>query len=119
MPRDRHYLQDIVDAAALAIEHVGAMTLEEFETDALVRDAVLYRFVVIGEAVARISAQTQTRLSALPWPQMRGMRNVLIHEYDQVQLDVVFETVRRHLPQLVAQIEAILAEPWPDEGATP
>ena len=117
MPRDRQYLQDIVDAASLAIDHVGSMTAQDFELDALVRDAVLYRFVIIGEAVARISPATQARLASLPWAQMRGMRNVLIHEYDQVQLDIVFETVRKNLQPLISDIKAILAQPWSEEGA--
>jgi uncharacterized protein with HEPN domain len=119
MPRDRQNLADIRDSAALAIEFVGSINADDFETDEVTRDAVLYRFVVIGEAVSRISQATQARLTSLPWRLTRGMRNIVIHEYDQVQLDIVYATVRGDLPSLVVEIGRILSEPWPDEGESP
>jgi uncharacterized protein with HEPN domain len=119
MPRERRYLEDIRDAAALAIDHVGSLSAEDFELDPLKREAVLYRFIVIGEAVSRISDETQKRLISLPWREMRAMRNVLVHEYDQVQFDVVYKTVKENLPQLVTAIEAVLDEPWPEDPPQP
>lgn len=119
MRRDQDYVRDILDAANLAIEHLGEATEESFLSRPLIQAAVLYRITVMGEAVNRISEEAQARFPSVPWHVMRGMRNVLIHEYDQVRLDIVYATVRRNLPGLVVELQRILTESWPTDEASP
>lgn len=108
MQRDKEYLLDILEAAKLALEYVRGKTREEFFNDLQCQDAVIRRLEVIGEAARRISEETQASYPDLPWSDMIGMRNVMIHEYDDVDLVIVWETVHNDLPQLIDSLEKII-----------
>lgn len=72
------------------------------------QNAVIRRIEIIGEAARRISERTQTAFPGIPWSDMIRMRNVMIHEYDGVDLVVVWETIHRDLPMLVDSLENLL-----------
>jgi uncharacterized protein with HEPN domain len=63
---------------------------------------------IIGEAARYVPPDVQERHSQIPWAQMRGMRNVMIHEYPEVNLSIIWQTVTRNLPPLVPKLEEIL-----------
>jgi len=104
MSRDEVYLLDILDAAKLALEYVCGKTREEFLADVQLQDAVIRRLAIIGEAAKRVSEATRESLPGLPWRQMVGMRNIVVHEYDDVDLSVVWDAVTRDLPPLVSEL---------------
>lgn len=108
MERDRTYLLDILQAAKLAISYVGDKTEQEFLADIQCQDSVIRRCEIIGEAARRVSEATRKEYPELPWSQMIGMRNVLIHEYDDVDLAIVWRTVRIELPRIVKYLEKVL-----------
>ncbi|MCZ7380616.1 MAG: DUF86 domain-containing protein [Candidatus Methanoperedens sp.] len=62
----------------------------------------------MGEAARRISEETQAAYPDLPWSDMVGMRNIMIHEYDDVDLVIVWETVNNDLPPLIDALEKLL-----------
>jgi uncharacterized protein with HEPN domain len=105
MGRDDAYLVDILDAAKLALAYVSGKTKQDFDQDLQCQDAVIHRLEVIGEAARRISGQTRAKLAHLPWSAMIGMRNVMIHDYDTIDLAAVWDTVQRDLPPLIAELE--------------
>jgi uncharacterized protein with HEPN domain len=107
MNRDRTYLLDILDAAKLALSYVRDKDEETFLADIQCQDAVIRRFEIIGEAARRISVQFRLQHPQLPWTEMIGMRNLLIHEYDDVDLHIVWRTVIRELPIIVEKIETL------------
>lgn len=108
MNRDRAYLIDILEAAKLAITYVGGKTEEEFLQDVQCQDSVIRRLEIIGEAARRVSIVTRAIHPELPWDEMIGMHNILIHEYDDVDLTIVWQTVRTELPKIVATLERVL-----------
>jgi len=108
MPRDRAYLVDILEAAKLARHYVQRKSLDDFIADMQCQDAVVRRLAVIGEAARRVSETARTELSGLPWQDMIAMRNFLIHEYDDIDMSIVWETVQGHLPGLINALEEIL-----------
>lgn len=108
MPRDREYLLDILEAAKLAVAYVAEKTREDFSNDLQCQDAVIRRLEIIGEAARRISEETQNAFPDLPWNEIIGMRNVMIHEYDDVDLAIVWETVKNDLPPFIESLEYIL-----------
>lgn len=108
MQRDKEYMLDILEAAKLAIDYIGDKTREEFFGDLQCQDAVIRRLEIIGEAARRISEETQAAYPDLPWSDMVGMRNIMIHEYDDVDLVIVWETVNNDLPPLIDALEKIL-----------
>ena len=104
MSRDEVYLLDILDAAKLALEYVRGKTRDEFLADVQLQDAVIRRLAIIGEAAKRVSEATRESLPGLPWRQMAGMRNIIVHEYDDVDLSVVWDAVTRDLLPLVSEL---------------
>jgi uncharacterized protein with HEPN domain len=112
MRRDPQYLLDIVEAAKKACSYLAGKTREEFLKDTLCQDAVIRRLEIIGEAARRLSPDSRATLPGLTWNAMIGMRNVLIHEYDDVDLYIVWDTVQKDLPMLIAIIEPLVP---PDE----
>jgi len=111
MPRDVAYLLDILEAAKLAAAYASAKTKEEFILDTQCQDAVIRRLEIIGEAARRISRETRASLPGLPWAAMINMRNLMIHEYDHVDLAVVWDTVQNHLPALIQSISPLVPPP--------
>ncbi len=82
----------------------------EFMTSEPLQDTAIRGFEVIGEAASRVSDELRTAHPAVPWRRIIGFRNVLIHQYMGVDLNLVWENVTRHLPELIRQLESILTE---------
>jgi len=89
MSRDTEYLIDILEAAKLALAYVSEKSKDEFLEDTQCQDAVIRRLEIIGETAGRISDETRVTHRKLPWKAMVGMRNVMIHEYDDIDLVIV------------------------------
>jgi len=110
MQRDKTYLLDILEAAKLAIDYVGNRSIDEFLGDTQCQDAVIRRLEIIGEAAKRISDETKCTHPEVPWFEMVGMRNVVIHEYDDIDMVVIWDTIKKDIPSLVAAIRPIVSE---------
>jgi uncharacterized protein with HEPN domain len=65
---------------------------------------------IVGEAATRVGPEGQVQHSSIPWRQVIGMRNRLVHGYDKVDLDVLWDTVEEELPPLIEELERIVAE---------
>lgn len=90
MSRDSIYLLDIFRAAKLALSYLEGKTKDEFYSNIQCQDAVIRRLEVIGEAARRVSSAATAELPDLPWKKIVGMRNIMIHEYDDVDLAIVW-----------------------------
>lgn len=108
MQRDKEYIIDIIEAAKLAIQYTDETTREEFFGNTQNQDAVIRRIEIIGEAARRLSEETQAAYPEIPWSDLISMRNILIHEYDDIDIGIVWETVRNDLPLLVDSLVNIL-----------
>ena len=97
-----------MEAARLALSYVSGKTKDKFLKDTQCQDAVIRRLEIIGEEARRISDETRAAYAKLPWKAMVGMRNVMIHEYDDVDLVIVWDTVQNDLSSLVAALEEIV-----------
>ena len=106
--RDDAYLFDILDSARMALEYMHNIKAEEFTKNALLQDAVVRRLEIIGEASNRVSSDTQKKYPHLPWQAMKGTRNRIVHEYDSIELDIIWEIVKQDLPILVSELEKIV-----------
>jgi uncharacterized protein with HEPN domain len=110
MPRDRDALYDILDACRLILEYTEGMGYESFRASQMIKDAVLRRFEIIGEATNRLSAEFCQRHPDVPWQDMAGMRDRVIHGYDAVDWQIVWKAVHESVPELAKRLETILAE---------
>ena len=93
-------IRDVLDAIAEIQEFTSGMTFEQFQTDRKTVGAVLYNLAIIGEAVRAIPAELESAHPDIPWDDVRGMRNVVIHEYFQVNLSIIWQTIREDLVSL-------------------
>jgi uncharacterized protein with HEPN domain len=84
------------------------MTWETFAQSELHQNAVMRPLEIIGEAARRVSQETRDAHAGIPWEQMIGMWNRLIHEYFRVNLTTVWETVQNDLPSLIALVEPLV-----------
>jgi uncharacterized protein with HEPN domain len=108
MKRDDAYLLDILIAARKAIAFVQGVSREEFNTSELHQAAVVRPLEIIGEAAGRVSEETRLSRPEIPWQQMIGMRNRLVHEYFRIDLDAVWDTIQNDLPGLITLIEPLV-----------
>jgi uncharacterized protein with HEPN domain len=109
MDRDQAYLIDILKAAELALAYVEGVSEEKFINDTQLQDSVIRRIEILGEAARRISPQTHMAYPNIPWSEMIGMRNLMIHDYDDVDIHIVWQTVQQDLPRLIAEIKALVS----------
>ena len=108
MRRDDAYLLDILIAARKALAFVAGMSREAFERSDLHQNAVIRPLEIIGEAARLVSQQTRDAHPDIPWEQMTGMRNRLIHEYFRVDVRTVWDTLQNDLPRLITLIEPLV-----------
>jgi uncharacterized protein with HEPN domain len=105
MQRDKEYLLDIFEAAKAAVSYIQGKSEDEFFHDVQCQDAVIRRLELIGEAARRLSDSTRESLCDLPWKEMIGMRNRLIHQYDDVDLSIVWNTVQQDMPVFIERLK--------------
>lgn len=103
-------IQDILQSIDKVVHYLEKITLTEFRKNELIIDAVVRNIEIIGEASKFIPTSIKDRYPNIPWKEMNGMRNVLIHEYFGVEADIVWHTAKRQLPQLKKQLESISLE---------
>lgn len=106
--RDRDRLRHIRDAARRALEIADETSRQSLEPESTKALALVRLLEIIGEAASQVSEEVRDAYPNVPWRQAADMRNVLIHAYFRVNLDVVWRTVTEDLPPLVDDIETIL-----------
>lgn len=95
----RVYLEDIL-SAILRIEEYTTEGRTAFLDEHKTQDAVLRQFSIIGEAASKLSPALKSRNPEVPWEQIIGMRNVIIHEYSEVKIEKIWDTLKQDLPLL-------------------
>jgi uncharacterized protein with HEPN domain len=104
----RLYYLDILDSGSAILGYVKDLTLEEFCNDRKTFSAVIREFEVIGEAVGKIPDELKQLRPDVEWQDIKDFRNLLIHEYFGVDLEIVWKTIQDDLPSLMDAIKEIL-----------
>ena len=105
----RFRVRDILAALRAIALYTAGMTFDDFVTDARTMDAVVRNLMTMGESIRWIPEPILDAHPGVPWRTLRGMRNVVVHEYFGVDAGILWETVRSDLPSLEADLEAVLA----------
>ena len=109
--RTEDYLEHIVGSSGDILSFTNGFSKEAFKTDLLTQKAVVMCLIEIGEAATKIASSDPDFVAennALPWPQMRGMRNRIAHGYSDIDLDIVWQTLTSAIPTLNKQADALL-----------
>ena len=106
------YLQDILDSIKTIKTHIrdGQMTQSQFNKDIKTQDAVIRRLEIIGEATKRLKTDFRKKYDQIPWRQMAGLRDVLIHDYDEVDLEQIWEVITNDINILEKQVKTIISQ---------
>ncbi len=105
---DNAYLLDILIAARKALKFVEGIDRDEFEDNEIIQNAVMRPLEIIGEASAKISSKFRRTHTEIPWKDMVGMRNRLMHEYFRVDYGIVWDTIQKDLPKLIDLIAPLV-----------
>ena len=115
MSRDDAVALDMLNAARRAVDFAADCTEAELGTDLKTQSAILHQLLVLGEAAKRLSDDFREAHPGTPWKAIAGMRDRIIHGYDDVDLREVWRTVDRDLPSLIVTLERLI----PPEPASP
>ena len=103
-------LKDILRAIERIVGYTDGLSYEQFCADGRTMEAVQYNFIVIGEAVSHLPPDLIESHPEIPWPEMRGLRNVVAHAYFAVSSSVLWQTARSDLVPLVESVRTLIGE---------
>jgi uncharacterized protein with HEPN domain len=106
MQRDLQFLLDMLQSAELVMTYTNQCEKNEFIDNVQLQDSVIRRLLVIAEAARRVSEATRQTLPNISWQEINGMRNRLVHEYDDINLNIVWNVVQLEIPQLIEALRA-------------
>ena len=104
------YLQDILDAIEKIKKYTAKVDYEMFSKNEMMIDAVLMNIAIIGENVKKIPEDVKERYPDIPWKDIAGMRDKVIHDYFGVDVNIVWETIKKDVPELEQKIKVMLKE---------
>ncbi len=110
-------LGEILHAIALLRDYTAGLDFDQFAANVEKQDAVIRRLEIIGEAVKGVPDPVRATHSAVPWREIAGARDILIHEYFRVDLELAWDMVRKDLPLLESEVRSILEDLRREEGA--
>ena len=109
-PKDRIRLQHMLDHATEALNMIKGRNREDLDNDRQLNLSLVRLLEIVGEAASRTSESTRSSHSELPWIQIIGLRNRLIHGYDEVDFDILWTILQEDLPPLVIQLDRALSD---------
>lgn len=108
MSRDLTYVLDMLIAAERIQSYMAGVDRATFEVDLMRQDAVVRRIEIIGEATRRLSLEFRAAHPDIPWQDMAGMRSRLIHNYDEVSLNLVWDVIQHDIPALITLLKPLI-----------
>lgn len=105
---DQVRLRHMYDHASEAVEMCRGLARADLDRDRKLNLALVRLVEIVGEAANRVSRQGQVIRPEIPWPRVIGMRNLLVHGYDEVDFDILWDTVQIDLPPLIAELKRML-----------
>ena len=107
MSSDQEIILDLYHVLNQILTFTQNMDKQEFINDEKTQSSVLYQLVIMGEAVNRLSEQFKNQYPQIPFNEIRGMRNRVVHEYKEVDCDIIWEAIQKDIPELICFISSV------------
>jgi uncharacterized protein with HEPN domain len=104
------YLYDILESIEKIQEYIEGMTFSDFYNDSKTIDAVVLNFAIMGEAVKKLPDEIQIRYPHVEWKDIAGLRDIIIHQYSAIDLEIIWDIVQNKLPVLKIRIDNMIKE---------
>lgn len=105
---DKYYLDKILGNLQFLIEHTKGKSYDEINSDPVLIDCIMFRLVQIAENSDRLTPSFKTRHAELPWKELKGMRNRIVHDYGFVDLSIIYDTVMCGIPEMYELLKNLL-----------
>lgn len=105
-----YYLNLIVTDLEFIIKYTNSLSYEEFMHNELVNSAISMKFIQISENSKKLPLEFIEKYEFIPWNKISGLRNRIVHDYGNIQLDIIYDTATKDIPILLDQINEILDE---------
>lgn len=105
MSRDQESILDIIESIKLILHYVEGVNQESLAVNYEKQDAILRRITIIGEATKRLSPEFRQKHSDIPWKKIAGMRDVITHDYDEIDLTEIWTVITENIPELLKYLE--------------
>ena len=103
---DAYYLQKIKTDLVFIVEHTQEVDLEGLNSNEVLLDSMLFRMIQISENAKKLTEQYKRENTSIPWAALSGLRNRIVHDYGNVDLEIVYDTLKNDIPELLEVLEA-------------
>jgi uncharacterized protein with HEPN domain len=107
MPKksDAVYIEDMLTYARRAQDRIHGLSRDEFDATVAHQESVAYNLMIVGEAASKLSEETRAKHPTIPWNEITGMRNQIVHGYAETERDTLWETATEDIPVLIAALQ--------------
>ena len=103
-----YYVKKMLKDISFILENTKGITLGELTNNEILCDSVLFRLIQISENSVKLTAEFKEAHKDIPWQAIKGMRNRIVHEYGEVELDIVYQTITEDIPEICEKLEVVL-----------
>ena len=108
MLRDDASLQDIYHSGQTVMKFAASLDRESLDIDESNTAGILLHIMIIGEATKRLSPEFREQHPEIPWRQMAGIRDIIAHQYDKVNFDMLWDVIQKGIPEMLEKVEPLL-----------
>ena len=110
MKNDSYYLDKMIDDLYFIIKHTEDINQEELATNEVLLDSMLFRLIQISESAKNLSDEYKNLSTNIPWTSIYGLRNRIVHDYGNVDVSIIYETIKNDIPDLYSKIVSEMEE---------
>ena len=107
MKNDEYYIRKILTDLHFIVEHMEGVTIRTLGENELLLDSMSFRLIQIQENAKKLTEAYKTSHNTIPWIDIAGLRNRIVHDYGNVDLDIIFSTLTKDIPWLITELERI------------